>query len=186
MQEESDDVGRPEEVDPLITSIYDQLITSVCIDVSLKMHRMIKTRKISHRDLLVSSRMELYPGLYENEEGVREALDKYGTELPAKRPKLSAPTESSDGRETADKNDPYASNDNAGTSSVHVMTRQQANPQTDIWGRPPRPPSENVECSVCNRQVSTVRFAPHLDKCMGIGTTSRAGGASASSTRNKF
>jgi hypothetical protein len=165
MQEESDDVGRPEEVDPLITSIYDQLITSVCIDVSLKMHRMIKTRKISHRDLLVSSRMELYPGLYENEEGVREALDKYGT---------------------ADKNDPYASNDNAGTSSVHVMTRQQANPQTDIWGRPPRPPSENVECSVCNRQVSTVRFAPHLDKCMGIGTTSRAGGASASSTRNKF
>jgi hypothetical protein len=185
MEEGSDHADRsPEPVDPLIDSIFDQLITSVCVDVSFKIHRMIKTGEFSRRDLMISSRMELYPGLYENEEEVRKALDEYATELPAKRPRLSAPIGSNGDMETVDKKDADGPNDNAVTSSV--MTRNQA--ITDIWGRPPRPPNENVECSVCNRQVSTVRFAPHLDKCMGIGTTSRAGGASTSSIRgnNKF
>lgn len=179
MQEGNDHADRPPEpVDPLVSSIYDELITSVCVDVSFKIHRMIKAGAFTRRDLMMSSRMELYPGLYDNEEEVRKALDEYATELPAKRPRLSAPTDSNGDRETADKKDSDGSS---------VMTRNQTNPQTDIWGRPPRPPNENVECSVCNRQVSTVRFAPHLDKCMGIGTTSRANGASASSTRgNKF
>jgi hypothetical protein len=186
MQEGSDHADRPPEaVDPLVASIFDQLITSVCVDFSFKIHRMIKTGEFSRRDLTISSRMELYPGVYENEEEVRRALDEYATELPAKRPRLNTPTDSNGDSESADKKDSDGSNDSAVTNSV--MTRNQTNPQTDIWGRPPRPPNENVECSVCNRQVSTVRFAPHLDKCMGIGTTSRAGGASASSTRgNKF
>jgi hypothetical protein len=187
MQEGRDHADRPPEpVDPLVASIFDQLITSVCVDVSFKIHRMIKTGEFSRRDLTISSRMELYPGVYENEEEVREALDEYATELPAKRPRLSSLADSNGDRETADKKDSdHGSNDNAVTKTV--MTRNQTNPQTDIWGRPPRPPNENVECSVCNRQVSTVRFAPHLDKCMGIGTTSRAGGASTSSTRgNNF
>jgi hypothetical protein len=186
MQEGSDHADPPPEpVDPLVASIFDQLISSVCVDVSFKIHQMIKTGEFSRRDLMISSRMELYPDLYDNEEEVREALDEYATELPAKRRRLSAQNDANGDREIADKKDSDGSNDSAVTSSV--MTRNQANPQTDIWGRPPRPLEETVECSECNRQVSTVRFAPHLDKCMGIGTTSRAGGASTSSTRaNKF
>jgi hypothetical protein len=185
MQEGSDHADSPPDpVEPVVASIFDQLVTSVCVDVSFKIHRMIKTGEFSRRDLMISSRMELYPGVYENEGEVRKALDEYATELPAKRPRLNTPTDSNGDRESVDKKDSDGSNDSAVTNSV--MTRNQTNPQTDIWGRPPRPPNENVECSVCNRQVSTVRFAPHLDKCMGIGTTSRAG-ASASSTRgNKF
>jgi hypothetical protein len=89
-------------------------------------------------------------------------------ELPAKRPRLSTPTDSNGDRRQYQEGFRWAERQQQKT----VMTRNQTNPQTDIWGRPPRPPNENVECSVCNRQVSTVRFAPHLDKCMGIGTTS--------------
>lgn len=53
------------------------------------------------------------------------------------------------------------------------VTRHQQN-QTDIWGRiPAKEPKEMAFCSICRRHVSVVRFAPHLDKCMGIGTTTR-------------
>ena len=51
----------------------------------------------------------------------------------------------------------------------------------DIWGKAPaKEPKEMIECLICGRQVNTLRFAPHLDKCMGIGTTVRAAALAAS------
>lgn len=45
---------------------------------------------------------------------------------------------------------------------------------TDIWGRrPAKEPPQLIECSVCLGQVNGLRFASHLDKCLGIGTMSR-------------
>lgn len=165
--------------DPLVSAIYNQLVESACVDVSFKMHRMIKTGQISAKDLLVSTRMRLYPGLYETEKEAHRTLQQYATELPAtKRRRRTTTFESDNDENDSEKKDPE-SNDAAQLSS-NVVTRNQ-HTATDIWGVVhSAPPNENVECSVCNRMVSTVRFAPHLDKCMQIGTMSRAAAASAS------
>lgn len=51
----------------------------------------------------------------------------------------------------------------------------------DIYGRaPPKEPKDMISCHICGRQVNTLRYAPHLDKCMGIGTTVRAAALAAS------
>jgi Sgf11 (transcriptional regulation protein) len=53
---------------------------------------------------------------------------------------------------------------------------------TDIWGNvPAKEPSYWVECTVCknNTKVNALRFASHLDKCMGIRTMSRSASAAA-------
>jgi len=51
----------------------------------------------------------------------------------------------------------------------------------DIWGKlQPKEPKGMMDCKVCGRQVNTLRYAPHLDKCMGIGTTVRAAALAAS------
>ena len=40
----------------------------------------------------------------------------------------------------------------------------------DVYGeRPPVEPPDMLECAHCQRQVHPLRFAPHLDKCMGVG-----------------
>lgn len=66
------------------------------------------------------------------------------------------------------------------TAARPPTTKTQAQ-QLDIWGkRPPKEPKQLVECLICGRQVNTLRFAPHLDKCMGIGTTVRAAALAAS------
>jgi Sgf11 (transcriptional regulation protein) len=51
---------------------------------------------------------------------------------------------------------------------------------TDIWGNvPAKEPSYWIECTVCknNTKVNALRFASHLDKCMGIRTMSRSASA---------
>jgi Sgf11 (transcriptional regulation protein) len=61
-----------------------------------------------------------------------------------------------------------------------MQTRQTTN-HLDIWGRvPPKEPKQNVECRICGRMVSASKFAPHLDRCMGL-SLSRNGGGSGNS-----
>jgi len=75
--------------------------------------------------------------------------------------------------------------ESAMTASSIITTRQQSYTQADIWGRiPTKEPKFLVQCSICNRMVNTLRFAPHLDKCMGIGTTLRAATIAGTGTRN--
>lgn len=46
----------------------------------------------------------------------------------------------------------------------------------DLWGRfPPKEPKLPVECTLCGRLVSTMRFASHLEKCMGLSTRPSTG-----------
>jgi hypothetical protein len=117
------------------------------------------------------SREEVYPQLYHSAEDVELMLERYATEQPlAKRfkPNLEL-LQLVDGDEGC----PTESVETHPTTNDRV-TRHQQN-HTDIWGRiPPKEPKEMTFCSICSRHVSVVRFAPHLDKCMGIGTTTRA------------
>jgi Sgf11 (transcriptional regulation protein) len=160
---------------PVAAAIYDQLVTSISIEAACK----LQPDEISYSDPIVAQeRRSLYPGLYESEEDVQRAMEEYAVEVPAQRPRRMTLAEDPENDE-GDKESP---------STPTVMTRQQTFAQSDVWGRnPPKEPKEMVECSICNRQVNTLRFAPHLDKCMGIGTTVRAaasGGATAATTRS--
>jgi len=68
--------------------------------------------------------------------------------------------------------------------SVTVLQQQQQQQQQqhlDIYGNHPlKEPKAAIDCHVCGRQVPTSKFAPHLDKCLGIGTTVRAAALAAS------
>ncbi|EKU21621.1 hypothetical protein NGA_2025900, partial [Nannochloropsis gaditana CCMP526] len=48
----------------------------------------------------------------------------------------------------------------------------------DIYGRvPPKEPRYNFQCSACARSVSVLRYAPHLDKCLGKNKSGRSAGS---------
>ena len=121
-------------------------------------------RTKSIEDSILHERMALYPGLYESVDELKEDMLANGVEYL----KHDIPLQFNiDLRETEE---PATENDNQGFS---IVTRQQT--QLDIWGRlPPKEPEAMIDCPLCKRLVSTLRFAPHLDKCMGIGTMSRA------------
>ena len=50
----------------------------------------------------------------------------------------------------------------------------------DIWGNYPakEPKDLMIACPICQRMVQVARFAPHLDKCMGLGNTTRGAASS--------
>ena len=53
---------------------------------------------------------------------------------------------------------------------------QQQPVGADIWGRiPPKEPKVMPKCDICGRQVSALRFAVHLDKCMNLGNSRQTG-----------
>lgn len=70
------------------------------------------------------------------------------------------------------------------TNNINSRSNQPVS-HCDIWGRvPAKEPVEWIECSVCNKatKVNALRFASHLDKCMGIGTLSRNSNTNHSNT----
>lgn len=42
-------------------------------------------------------------------------------------------------------------------------------PNVDVFGAAAAKTAESIICPNCNRLVSASRFAPHLEKCMGMG-----------------
>ena len=131
----------------------------------------------------LAERRSLYPGLYETEEDLRKALLDYAVEIPSETQSQSntsmktsmmvttTPSTAPSPVEADKDDDEYPPTDVM--SSADVVPKHQAS--TDIWGRHPlKEPREWTECPVCKRSVNTLRFAPHLDKCMGIGTMARA------------
>lgn len=50
------------------------------------------------------------------------------------------------------------------------------NSDVDIFGTPrnflKQPKNMEVYCDECNRSIAASRFAPHLEKCMGMGRNS--------------
>ncbi|GKY93101.1 hypothetical protein MPSEU_000278300 [Mayamaea pseudoterrestris] len=117
----------------------------------------------------LEQRRKLYPGLYKTNEEAQAAIEKYAVEEIAdinKRARLDSSCLSDDiGVE-----EPIAvkmeSNEDTATK-----LRRPIYSNADIWGAiPAQEPKYLVECQICNRQVAVSRFAPHLDKCMGLGT----------------
>lgn len=63
-----------------------------------------------------------------------------------------------------------------GVAAVSTSTPSARSSSYDIYGRiPPKEPKiTSTICLLCGRSVSAIRFAPHLEKCMGLtASTSR-------------
>lgn len=191
MQEETEPEQvetKPEESsdDRLVKSIYDHMITSICIDVACNMHELIKKGEFSMSELREPfSRREVYPELYKNQEdeAIEETLEKYSTYVPnpRKRPHRNVSSSAASDEALDDsKSTGGASESNTPekASAPTMQTRHTIN-HSDIWGRtPPKEPKQACECQICGRFVSTLRFAPHLDKCMGLSTRPATGNPS--------
>lgn len=166
------------EEDRLVEFLYDKMIDSISTDVACGMHRMVKTGAIPYSDLVnPRSRRDIYSSIHESDQHMQDSLEKYATEVPPpskrqRRTSLDEVTESQQHSNTIPENQVTLEGDE---KSQTMTTRGHAMAAHDIWGRiPPKEPKATSACPVCSRQVSTLRFAPHLDKCMGIGTMSRA------------
>ena len=162
--------------DRIVQSIYDHLVTSVCIDFASNMHELIKTGKIPISELTEPfSRQEIYPELYEGKdpEEIQATLEKYATEVPnPSRKRKFSPGTSKQAAVDKDDTEEYKEESSEVEPAAESTTQtQQAVDYLDIWGRiPPKEPKQLCLCQICGRQVSTLRFAPHLDKCMGLST----------------
>lgn len=67
------------------------------------------------------------------------------------------------------------SDQQASTAAARVQQSNYA-AGVDIWGNvPPKEPRTTTKCDICGRQVSALRFAPHLDKCMNLGNSRATG-----------
>jgi hypothetical protein len=173
--------------DRIVQSIYEHMVKSVCIDVARNMHELIKTGEIPASELKApQSRQEIYPELYNGKSPseVKEMLEKYATDQPTTRSRkrklpsttttTTKPVTGGDNESDEDFQDP--------STPEEQPASQQTITHLDIWGKmPPKEPKQTCACRLCGRHVSALRFAPHLDKCMGLST---ARGSAGNPSRN--
>ena len=191
-------LDREGEREEVLQALYDRVLSSICVDLACDVHREIKTSQDPFGLLQgpLKNRRELYPTVHTfDEEGMQQSLKYHATDTPLSltdvqpstrlaqlplrhqqyQPQATLPSqqpqqEGSQERAMATANKPES-------EGSTVVTRHQQS-HIDIWGNtPPKEPKTLATCSICGRKVSALRFAPHLDKCMGIGTTVRAAAA---------
>jgi Sgf11 (transcriptional regulation protein) len=164
-----------DEEDQLVQSLYDKLIDSISTEVACGMHRMVKTGTC-YSDIINTprSRKDLYPSIHGSTQEMEESLQKYVVEVfPAKRPRIASIAHSEQNSDDARSSNTDAMlSEDVPEAPMHNLRNTSLS--VDIWGRiPPKEPKAAAKCPVCSRHISTLRFAPHLDKCMGIGTMTR-------------
>jgi hypothetical protein len=184
--------------DVLVDQIYDKLLRESAVDVAAGMHRIFQTggaTRINSR-----SRRELYPTLYDDDDEVQAKLEQYVTTVPESHLVRQGEEMDSDAMEDATMDAvnveaaAVVNGDAAAPTTPLSVTPPPAEPTApvaavpttkhDIWGKMPlkEDPNRFALCRICGRQVSTLRFAPHLDKCMGLNSTTRTAAVNAAST----
>lgn len=159
--------------------ICKDLITSIAIEVAFDTHRMAKTGVLP-----LSQQMDPTTGSTSASElGANKSRRRSSSFVPVEddsdhgpQPKRSrSNTLASDG--TGAGVGDIAGNAMNGTQQQQEHQQQQQHPVgADIWGRiPPKEPKIMPKCDICGRQVSALRFAVHLDKCMNLGNSRQTG-----------
>ena len=180
----------------LVVSVMETTLDSVAVLLAEKIHRSAKENASfcrSESSCESLKRRHLFPGLYGTEAEVETTLEAYGVEVPKPNKRVRELSDI-DPDETVSPatyitsdlgKESTADADEATSTHSQNSTSIPATGQTDIWGRyPPKELKNPIDCPICGRQVNTLRFAPHLDKCMGIGTTSRAASTIGTTARN--
>lgn len=191
--------------DQNVDVILDDILDHIATDIACQLHHAIKMGQISDGP---KRRLDLYSQIHATQEQMMESLRKYETDEPLqKRASILNDSNSSNNNNNdalLDPEDPddedaatntttssstptstnnhNHSNSNIITTTPIIMTRNQQN-HNDIWNRlPPKEPKKLTTCTICNREVSALRFAPHLDKCMQLGSLRGAAAAANNST----
>lgn len=149
--------------DQRVDFILNDILEHITTDVACELHRAIKMGKLKSGP---KRRLDLYPTIHTSEDAMLKLLQKYATEESLKeRASIHSDDVLFDGEEHEEQDE---------TNPAVVVTRHQQN-QTDIWNHiPPKEPKKLAKCTICDREVSVLRFAPHLDKCMQLGTARAA------------
>jgi len=158
----------------LVENIYNELISSMCVELACEMHRMVKTGVYPFAELMQTKPKSKKPKF--NHEGSTSGeyanmMNRDGDNVIQGDSNISSPNptgKSTSSSETIEE-----------TNTLTMVTRKKFDRALDIWGNltPKEPEGKNnrVVCPVCGRAVAANRFAVHLDKCMGLsGTSSRA------------
>jgi hypothetical protein len=177
--------------DDLVYQIYDTLLRESAVLVAAGMHRIFQTSG-SAATMNSRSRRELYPTLYSDDDDdslVQKKLDQYVTTVPESH--IEREAEEMEGAVADATMDGVNVEEAAGSTAAPPPASEPPTPvlptttqQQDIWGKTPlkEDPNRFAVCRICGRHVSTLRFAPHLDKCMGLNNTTRTAAANAAST----
>lgn len=133
-------------------------------------------------------RRQLYPDVYENEEDMLRQLEIYAVEHVRNDPLVEEDFLTKGTLDTANYRDEMKTEHVP--SQAAIAQQMTVTRHTDIWGNTPlKEPPEMISCSVCSQKINTLRFASHLDKCLGLGNTTRAASSnsrSSSSAANKM
>jgi hypothetical protein len=169
-----------------VDGIIDDIVTRIGVQTACDVHQAYKTGKLPRG--APKNRLELYPSIHKDEESMQESLNKYATEEPLKKRSrfLTEDFDIDPDDETKQDGDSEQEGTAGGAGvggGTGIVTRHQQS-NIDIWGRMPRK-ELLAKCSLCDRAVSVQRFAPHLDKCMNLGTVRGAATNANSSTLSR-
>ena len=186
----------------VVDIILEDIVEHIAVEMACEMHHAIKAGKFVERP---KRRLDLYSEIHSSEAQMMESIKKYSTEEPLQKRKAFASVTDQDTMLDLDENDdedarktassPCPTGANAISAASTTISDASANPiggivvtrlqqnQKDIWNRlPPKEPKALAKCSICDREVSVVRFAPHLDKCMQLGSLRGAAAAAAAAS----
>jgi len=117
----------------------------------------------------LEERMKLYPGVYDNPEELQQDLKEFMVYERDDQPQEKVQIQIIPTPSKVQTTEPSS-------SPIRRTTRRVAD-NTDIWGNLHTKEADvaaSVVCPVCRKSIpNRTRFAPHLDKCMGIGTMQR-------------
>ena len=180
----SDDTSRSSRHGPITVEaavaeeICKDLITSIAIEVAFDTHRMAKTGVLPLSQLMAPttrSATSTSSAQRANKSRIRSSSfvpveddSEHGPQSKRSRSNTLA----SDGTGAG-----AGVGDIAGDAINGTQQQQEQQPVgADIWGRiPPKEPKIMPKCDICGRQVSALRFAVHLDKCMNLGNSRQTG-----------
>mmetsp|Transcript_21963 Transcript_21963/g.26110 ORF Transcript_21963/g.26110 Transcript_21963/m.26110 type:complete len:177 (+) Transcript_21963:106-636(+) len=161
------------EIDEISNEVYDELVTSLCIEVAYGVHRMAKNGTMKLSDIMIprNGRDSLSTAETAKENKKRGSLDKISSTKRQRRTTL----DSENGEQELSQQhalETAKSTPSLRTSPTPMVTRNASNNSlVDVWGRIlPKEPKKTVKCLHCGKGLSALRFAMHLDKCL-IGNT---------------
>lgn len=166
----------PTPTDELIYEVYNELVSSLCIEVAYGVHRMAKNGTMKLSDIMIprstgrdsssltSAATDKIKEETKRASGGTHKLQSADKPPPTKRQRCTTALVS----EKAAEQERLSLRN----SPTPMVTRNASNNSlVDIWGRVlPKEPKKTVKCLHCGKCLSALRFAMHLDKCL-IGNT---------------
>jgi hypothetical protein len=132
--------------DAIIEQLYTGIIKAICVDVASEVHRMAKTGEIPISEMA---------DINQNEDDVNfNSSKKWRLGNRSDNKRINGANNTIEVKQLGE---------------IRLRTRGAASAK-DAWNRIP-PTDVLTTCKNCSKVLSATRFAIHLDKCLGLGTS---------------